>query len=108
MNRVLQDRGLPVLADEEAYRRAFGFPITCFYSRLDLDGVSFADAADQYLAHFAETVGQASLQRGARETLAAICAIGVAPVLLSATPVAVLERPLGPHPVEAHFTRILR
>jgi phosphoglycolate phosphatase len=107
MNRVLRNRRLPVIADEDAYRRVFGFPIVEFYSRLGLDEGSFVQAADQYLALFAQTVGQASLHREAAATLAAIDALGVEQVLISATPDVVLAEQLAPHAVGTHFSRIL-
>jgi phosphoglycolate phosphatase len=107
MNTVLRDRQLPVIPDEDAYRQVFGFPIRGFYSRLGLDECIFVEAADQYLKLFAQTVGEASLQLEAGATLAAIGALGVEQVLISATPEDVLEQQLAPHAVDAHFSRIL-
>jgi phosphoglycolate phosphatase len=107
MNKVLRDRQLPVIPDEDAYRQVPGFPIRDLYSRLGLDEATIVEAADQYLRLFAQTVGQASLQPDARATLAAIKALGVEQVLISATPADVLEQQLAPHALHACFSQIL-
>ena len=36
-NRMLEERGLPVIPDEDTYRGIFGFPIDDYYSRLGFD-----------------------------------------------------------------------
>ena len=107
MNTVLQHRELAVIPDDESYRRIFGFPISEFYGRLGLSGDSFGDAADHYLRLFAGSVGRASLQPDAEATLAAIGGLGVEQVLISATPIDVLEAQLSPHGLSAHFSRVL-
>jgi len=107
MNSVLRDRQLPVIPDDDAYRRVFGFPITGFYARLGVDEGAFMRAADQYLTVFAQTVGRAALQSEARSTLAAIGGLGVEQVLISATPEHVLEQQLAPHALHPYFSRIL-
>lgn len=107
MNTVLRRRQLAVMPDEDFYRRVFGFPIREFYSRLGLGADVFAEAADDYLRLFAQTVGQASLQPGAEVTLTAIGELGLEQVLISATPIDVLEAQMAPHALDAHFSRIL-
>lgn len=106
MNTVLQDRQLPVIPDQDAYRRVFGFPIRDFYARLGIAEADFAAAADQYLRLFADTVGQASLHQGARETLAAVNALELEQVLISATPEDTLQTQLAPHDVSDSFAQI--
>ena len=107
MNEVLQTHQLPTIADEDEYRQLFGFPIRSFYSRVGVGEGAFVEAANQYLRLFAQTVGQASLQHEARATLAAIGALGVEQVLISATPKEVLKQQLAPHALNAHFSEIL-
>lgn len=106
MNAVLRDRELPVIPDEDAYRRVFGFPIRDFYARLGIVEADFAVAADQYLRLFADTVGQASLHHGARAMLAAVNALELEQVLISATPEDTLHAQLAPHDVSDSFTQI--
>lgn len=106
MNTVLRQRGLAEIPDQEAYRAVFGFPIRAFYARLGVDAADFLEAADDYLALFAAGVGAASLQPQARATLAAIDALGVEQVLISATPEVTLERQLAPHSLHGHFAHV--
>ena len=106
MNAVLRERSLPLIPDQDAYRRVFGFPIRSFYARLGLSDADFHDAADHYLRLFADTVGGASLHVDARETLASIRERGVEQVVISATPEATLERQLAPHALDDHFEQI--
>lgn len=106
MNAVLRDRELPVIPDQDAYRRVFGFPIRDFYARLGIVEAQFAAAADQYLRLFADMVGQASLHRDARETLATVSMLELEQVLISATPEDTLHAQLAPHDVSDSFTQI--
>lgn len=106
MNTVLRTRDLAEIPDDEAYRRVFGFPIRAFYARLGVDDAEFVAAADEYLARFAASVGTASLHPDARTTLAAVEALDVEQVLISATPEDTLERQLAPHALSHHFAQI--
>lgn len=106
MNTVLRSRELPEIPDDGAYRRVFGFPIRAFYARLGVDEAEFVVAADEYLARFAARVGTASLHPDARTTLAAVDALDVEQVLISATPEVTLERQLAPHALSHHFAQI--
>ena len=107
MNAVLEERRLPVVADVEAYRRVFGFPIRAMYARMGIHDGDFRDAATRYLALFADRVGQAQLHDGAGATLSAISQLGVEQVLISATVPDVLERQMAPHALTHHFDRVL-
>ncbi|HXH33929.1 MAG TPA: HAD hydrolase-like protein [Plantibacter sp.] len=106
MNTVLRTRDLAEIPDNGSYRRVFGFPIRAFYAQLGVDEAEFVAAADEYLARFAGSVGAASLHSDARTTLAAVDALDVEQVLISATPEDTLERQLAPHAVSHHFAQI--
>ncbi|MCH6468620.1 HAD family hydrolase [Sinomonas terrae] len=107
MNAVLEERRLPVLSDQHAYRNAFAFPIKGFYARLGITDADFRLAASRYLELFAAQIGQAQLQAEARATLAAISSLGLKQVLISATIESTLRQQLAPHNVAGHFTHIL-
>jgi phosphoglycolate phosphatase len=88
VNVMLAKRGLPILPDKTAYRKAFGFPIDEYYRRLgfdfekeDYDTVLAPEWVALYLA------GEAAcpLMEGVRETIAAITQRGIPQIVLSAT-----------------------
>lgn len=107
MNQVLQERHLPLLPDQTAYRRAFGFPIRSFYARLGVTDGAFIAAADQYLTSFAGAVAQAPLQLDAKSTLGTIGTLGIKQVLISATLERILEQQMAPHALDGFFAQIL-
>ena len=107
MNSVLDERGLSVFADPDAYRGLFGFPVQAFYARLGITDIDFRVAAGHYLELFAARVGQARLQPEAEATLSAIGRLGVEQVLISATVAGTLERQMAAHAIEEHFAQIL-
>ena len=88
VNVMLKKRGLPILPDKAAYRRAFGFPIDEYYRRLgfdfereDYDTVLAPEWVALYLA------GEAGcpLMEGVRDTIEAIRGLGIAQTVLSAS-----------------------
>ena len=107
MNAVLDERGLPVIPDVEAYRRIFAFPVQVFYGRLGISDADFRAAAGRYLELFAFRVGRARLHAGAGATLSAIGQLGVEQVLISATVGDVLDTQMAGHAVAGHFDQIL-
>lgn len=107
MNSVLAEHRLPLLGDELAYRRSFGFPVQDFYQRLGIGAADFRLAATRYLELFAAGIGRAALQPGAREVLATINGRGVQQVLISASVEQTLQVQMRPHTLEEHFAQIL-
>ena len=87
VNRMLADRGIPCLADVEAYRRVFHFPIKSYYEALgfDFSKESYEELAPQWVALYLQFVKDAGLCPFVKETLGAMQASGLSQTLLSAT-----------------------
>ena len=87
-NRMLSERGLPVIPSEDAYREIFGFPIDDYYARLgfDFEKEDYDTVlAPQWVAMYLAGEPTCPMNRGVEETIAAVAALGVTQVLLSAT-----------------------
>lgn len=107
MNSVLTERGIPPLADAEAYRSAFRYPIRGFYQDLGIDEHRFEAAAIRYLALLAERTGEAPLHLGARQTLSGLAGLGIRQVLASATHADLLAAQMAPHDLDGAFEAVL-
>jgi phosphoglycolate phosphatase len=107
MNRMLADFGRPVIADVDAYRAVFRFPLDRFYADVGIDAGEYHAAADRYLELLQADGVDVPLHAGARETIDAVRALGVAQVLASATQAPILEAQLQPHEIAHAFDAIL-
>lgn len=87
VNALLKQRGLPLVADAEAYRSVFGFPIRSYYERLgfDFEKESYEVLAPQWVEQYLIYVKQATLFDDVRETVAFFRNNGVRQTVLSAT-----------------------
>ncbi len=97
VNRMLADRGLPVISDTDAYRRVFGFPIDEYYRRLgfDFEREDYDTVlAPEWVALYVAGEETCPLNYGVMETIAAIRAKGIPQVMLSASNLPQLERQL--------------
>jgi phosphoglycolate phosphatase len=110
VNVMLEKRGLPILPDKTAYRKAFGFPIDEYYRRLgfdfekeDYDTVLAPEWVALYLA------GEAGcpLMEGVRETMDAIRALGIRQTVLSASKLDQLTAQLERLGLEEVFEEII-
>lgn len=108
VNVLLAKRSLPLLSSVEAYQAVQEFPIVNYYKKIgfDFSRESFDDVAvewvDQYLSRFSE----AGLCEGAIETVDACRAAGVAPILLSASEVNMLNRQVDQLGIRSHFDQV--
>ncbi len=93
MNAVLAAHHLPLMADVDAYREVFCFPVQVYYARLGLpgDGEGFVSAAHEWIDIYREGEGDISLRDGAEEVLRFIREAGVPQGVLSATEQTMLE-----------------
>lgn len=108
VNVVLDEQGRPQLADADAYRGSFGFPVREFYRRIGFDtDDDFLTASHRYLEVFPTHVAAARLQDGAGEVLAALAARGLRQVLASATLDEVLTVQMAPHGITDHFETVI-
>ncbi|MBE6528978.1 MAG: HAD family hydrolase [Ruminococcaceae bacterium] len=86
-NHLLEKYGLPLLADEDAYRAVFGFPVIDYYKRLgfDFSKISFSVLADEWMGDYNNQKDQAPLYEGVRKLLLAVRAAKIPQILLSAS-----------------------
>ncbi len=98
LNRLLALQSLPPLT-KDAYRRAFGFPIRDFYTRVgfDFEKNSYEQLAEKYWEYYHAGFPTCSLSKGAVETLKAL---PCRHIILSASPQSVLEEQV------AHFSEL--
>lgn len=107
MNRVLSDFGRPPIADADAYRAMFRFPLDAFYAEAGIGRDEYRPAVDRYLELLEHDTSQVPLHPGAREVIDGLRARGVVQVLASATQARLLAAQLRPHRLTGSFDRIL-
>lgn len=98
VNHMLEKRGLPVLPDRDAYRRVFGFPIEAYYRRVGFDFEKedyHTVLAPEWVRLYMAGEGTCPLVDGVMETMAAVRAMGLGQVVLSASKLSQLEEQLA-------------
>ena len=106
-NALLARVGKPLLADADAYRRVFGFPVVDYYERIGLERRNFEAYADMWVAEYNLRAPHAGLYAGCREALAYFRACGCWQYLLSATEREMLAGQLAPLGIAAYFDDII-
>lgn len=106
-NTILRRFDKPLLANLNAYRAAFGFPIIDYYTRLGLGGEIFKDAAPQWMEEYLRLEPACGLQEGAREALTAFRAAGYRQVILSASKRETLTQQMARLGILSYFDEIL-
>ena len=96
MNTLLERRGMPLLADTDAYRRIFGFPVRDYYVRAGFDFAreSFETVGAEWFALYEDFSRGVGLREGVREAVRAFKAAGLAQAVLSASHTDTLTRQL--------------
>ncbi len=108
-NRMLAERGLPLLTDEEAYRRVFGFPIREYYRKMGytFEAEPYETVADEFVLLYEAGFPRCSLHRGVTDVIDRLAARGYPQALLSATRRDQLLSQVAHHGITDKFTRIL-
>ena len=110
VNVMLEKRGLPVIPDEDAYRRVFGFPIDAYYRRLgfDFEAEDYDTVlAPEWVAHYLAGEANCGLIPGAAKAVEAIEKRGLPQIVLSATKIEQLEGQLARLGLKDAFAEIL-
>lgn len=109
VNRLLAERGLPVLSGREDYYRVFHFPIRSYYEDLgfDFSVESYEALAPKWVALYLTYVAEAPLCTGVKETLEALRARGLVQTLLSATERRMLHKQVEDLGLRAYFDSLL-
>lgn len=106
-NALLARYGKPTLADADAYRRVFGFPVIDYYEKIGLEREKFEIYADEWVAEYNRRAPQAGLYLGCREALACFRDAGCRQYLLSATEREMLAGQLAPLGIASFFDDIV-
>lgn len=86
MNGMLRKRGIPELTPER-YSEIFTFPVEDYYraAGLDLAREPFPELAVEYITEYDRRARDCGLRRGAEKVLSALCGLGYAQLIASAS-----------------------
>lgn len=109
LNRLLARFGYPQRYDMASYRKIFGFPVEDYYLRagMDFSRHPFTVLAESYMADYIPHAAACTLAPGARQVLQAFADAGLRQVILSASPVDVLEQQVSERGIRSYFDRLL-
>ncbi len=108
-NRMLAERGLPVLPDEDAYRAVFGFPIKEYYRRMGytFEQESYELVADRFVELYEQGFSRCTLRDDVLEVIDALARRGYRQALLSATRLDQLKAQVSHFGILDRFDRVL-
>lgn len=110
VNTMLAARGLPVLPDEDAYRRVFGFPIDDYYRRLgfDFEREDYDTVlAPEWVALYRAGEAACPVNPGVLETIQEIQRLKIPQILLSASNLQQLKEQLARLGISPAFEEVL-
>lgn len=109
LNQMLSSHGYSQQYDTDSYREIFGFPIKDYYVRagFDFQRHSFAQLAEDYMAHYVPASMGCGAAEGAVETLSAIQAQGIPQVILSASALGTLQKQVEQCGLSGYFQTLL-
>lgn len=108
-NRMLAERGLPVLPGEDAYRAVFGFPIKEYYRRMGytFEQESYERVADEFVDLYEQGFSRCKLRDGALSVIDTLARRGYRQTLLSATRLDQLTAQVSHFHITDRFDRVL-
>ena len=109
-NTMLSARNLAVIPSVEAYREVFGFPIDEYYRRMgfDFEKEDYDTVlAPEWVAMYMEGEPTCPMMEGAAEAIAAVKALGIPQVLLSATEIDMLTGQLERLGIRGEFREVI-
>ena len=108
-DRLLRERGLPVVGSLDEHFRHFGFPVEAYYARLGFDFTkeSYADLAAEWMVEYRSRMETIPLCAGAREMIERFAAAGIPQSVLSASEVGILRDQLHTHRLLSYFEEIV-
>nr|WP_317400975.1 HAD family hydrolase [uncultured Gemmiger sp.] len=109
LNRLLARFGYPQRYDMASYRKIFGFPVKDYYLRagMDFSRHPFTVLAESYMADYIPHAAACTLAPGAQQVLQTFADAGLRQVILSASPVDVLEQQVCERGIRPYFDRLL-
>ncbi len=96
VNKLLSDRGLPLLDSKDRYYEVFGFPIIDYYSRLgfDFDKEPYEVIAPLWVEQYMENVKESPIFDDIFRTVELFRKRGLSQIVLSATELEMLKKQL--------------
>ena len=96
VNRMLAARGLPILADEAAYRRVFCFPVRDYYAKIgfDFERESYETLAAEWIGLYTAGENTLRLYDGFTEVHDYLRRRGIRQILLTSSESVMLRRQL--------------
>lgn len=110
VNRMLEERGLPVIPDRAYYREIMRFPIRDYYAELGFDFEKedyYQVLAPEWVGYYLAGEGSCGLMPGVVETLEAIRQKGLRQLVLSASDLPQLRGQLSRLGVDGYFDEVL-
>ena len=109
VNKMLADRGLPIIKDREDYYSHFRFPIIEYYRSLgfDFEAEPYEVLAPIWVEQYLINVKNAPLREGVRETLKSFKQKGIKQVIISATQLDMLKAQLEELGILDFFDEVL-
>ncbi len=110
VNTMLAKRGLPIIPNEDAYRRVFGFPIDEYYRRLgfDFEREDYDTVlAPEWVALYLAGEETCPVNPGVIDTIEALHRRGIPQVMLSASDLSQLEGQLARIGLSDAFEEVL-
>ena len=97
VNKLLSDRGLDTIPDEEFYRSVFTFPIIEYYRALgfDFNAEPYEVLAPLWVAEYLKNSKSAPLREGFEEASRRFSELGICQHVLSATELGMLKKQLS-------------
>ncbi|MBQ8208277.1 MAG: HAD hydrolase-like protein [Clostridia bacterium] len=109
INTVLKKRNLPLIESEDAYRKAFGFPIIKYYESLGMDfsREPYKKPADEWVKLYNKGADRISLTLGILDVLHKISEMSIPQMILSASETETLIRQLEIYNISSYFDKII-
>ena len=97
VNIMLAKRNLPLICDEEHYRKIFRFPVIDYYRDVgfDFSSETYTDLAHEWMSLYRSREAQAPLRSGVYDILCAIRSLGIPQSIISATESGMLKEQLS-------------
>lgn len=108
VNKMLEERGLPIIPSVERYREIFDFPIEEYYRGLgfDFDAEPYAVLAPIWVDLYNQNSYMSHLVEGVKKTLEAIKAAGLTQIVISACEQGMLDHYLKELGVYGYFDEV--
>ena len=109
VNKLLRDRGLPIIESKEKYRAVFGFPVRDYYERLgfDFSVEPYEVIAPLWVEQYMINVENAEIYGDVIGAMDLFAARGIGQTLLSATEYSMLKGQIAKLGLSERFDEIL-